>query len=548
LTAGRFGVGAAAVAAIMANRHLRRIEAAFFGFNLVEYGTWVSVLVYANDATGPASVGLVALAQLLPAAVVAPIAAGLGDRFARNRVLVASHALISLTSLGVWLAMIGDAPPPIVYGFAIALAASVTLPRPVQAAITPTYAETPEQLTAANGINTIFEGLGLLAGPFGAGILMAIGSPSLVFLCAAFVAGGSALVVVNLELRPAAADGGHSFAGPSMLHGVRAIARDRDQLLILIVLAGRFVIFGAFDVLLVLVATESLGLDGAAAGFLVAALGLGSLLGGALTVLLVGRRGLATWILAGAIAVGASMAIVAIAPGLWLILPVLALAGIGLSCLDVAGRTLLQRIGQPEVLAEVFGLVEGFSMLGLAFGSIASSILFASVGLTNAIALTAVFMPVVGAAAWVRLRTTEARVDIPVEQIGLLRHLPIFALVPAPSIEAAARRLVRVAVSQGAMVFAEGDLGDRFYVVARGSVEIRQGGALLRTLGPGAAFGEIALLRDIRRTASVVATTDVDLWSLDRDGFLLAITGSPQAVAEARSRADGMLAGDRARA
>ena len=530
----------------MANRHLRRIEAAFFGFNLVEYGTWVAVLVYANDATGPASVGLVALAQLLPAAVVAPIAAGLGERFPRNRVLVTSHVLMSVAAFAVGLSMAGNAPPPVVYGFAIALAATVTLPRPVQAALTPTYAETPEQLTAANGINTVFEGLGVLVGPFAAGILMAIGSPALVFLFAGVVAGTSALLVANLELRRPRPSGDR-LAGPSMLHGARAVLADPDQLSILVVLAGRFVILGAFDVLLVLVATEALGVDGSTAGFLIAAVGLGGLIGGALTVVLIGRRGLASWILAGALAAGSAMAIVAVAPGLAFMLPILAVGGIGLSCLDVAGRTLLQRIGQPEVLAEVFGLVEGSSMLGLAFGSIAASVLFASVGLTNAIALTAVFLPVVGAAAWWRLRTTETRVEVPVEQIRLLRGLSIFGLVPAPTIEAAARRLVRVTVPRGRTVFAQGEPGDRFYVVARGSVEVRQRAALIRTLGAGDAFGEIALLRDVPRTATIVAATDVDLWSLDRDGFLLAITGSPQAAADARARAELVLADDSAR-
>lgn len=174
-------------------------------------------------------------------------------------------------------------------------------------------------------------------------------------------------------------------------------------------------------------------------------------------------------------------------------------------------------------------------------------VLFATVGLTNTISLTAVFLPVVGIAAWWRLRTTETRVAIPVEQIQLLRGLSIFGLVPAPAIEAAAQRLVRLTVPQGTTVFAEGDLGDRFYIVADGSVEVRQRGAVVRTLGAGDAFGEIALLRDVARTATIVAATDADLWSLDRDGFLLAITGSPQAIAEARSRAEGMLAEDRTR-
>jgi MFS family permease len=547
IVTGRLGAAADSVSAILANRPLRRIEAAFFGFNLTEYGTWVAILVYANGATGAASVGLVALVQLIPAAVFAPIAASLGDRYPRTRVLLGGYALIAASSLAVGAAMMVGASPAFVYGCAIVAAAFMTMPRPVQAAITPTYAETPEQLTAANGINTIFEGLGILVGPLAAGILMAVGSPALVFLGGGIVSGGSALLLANLSVpaRPTWSTAG--LAAPSMFDGVRTIARDGGQVLVVIVLAARFVIVGALDVLLVLVATEALGIAGAGAGFLIAALGLGGFLGGALTLVLVGRRRLAAWMLAGAMGTGAALAIVAFVPIVAVILALLVGGGIGLACLDVAGRTLLQRIGQRQVLAEVFGLVEGFAMIGLAAGSVGASILYASVGLTAALVATAAFLPAIALGAWIRLSRAEGMLELPVEQIALLRHLPIFALVQAPSLEAAARRLVHFAVPAHALMFREGDPGDRFYIVSKGSVVISQGGVPVRTLGPGSSFGEIALLRSVARTATAVAATDVELWGLDRDEFLLAITGSPQAVADAQVRTDAMLAGDRAR-
>lgn len=554
----QLGDAGGSLSAILANPRLRRIEAAFFGFNLAEYGTWIAILVYADGATGSASVGLVALAQLIPAAVYAPIAARLGDRYLRTRVLFAGYALIAVASLAVWAAMAAAAPPILVYGFAIVAAASMTMPRPVQAAITPAYAETPEQLTAANGINTVFEGLGVLAGPLAAGILMAVGSPALVFLGGAIVAGGSALLVANLGLtRPAlpgvptvpvpASPAGSAvqITRPSMLEGVRTIGRDRGQVLVVLILASRFLITGALDVLLVLMAIEVLGIAGSGAGFLSAALGFGGVVGGALTLVLVGRRGLAAWIVGGAIGTGVALAILAFVPGLAIILALLAVSGIGLACLDVAGRTLLQRIGDREVLAEVFGLVEGFAMVGLAAGSVGASILYALVGLTGAIACTAAFLPAVAIAAWLWLSRAERSLELPIEQISLLRRLPLFARVPAPSVEAAARRLVRFVVPRNAIVFREGDSGDRFYVVASGTVDISQHGARVRTIGPGAPFGEIALLRSVPRTATATAATDVEVWALDRDSFLLAITGSPQAVADAHARTEAILAGDR---
>ncbi len=554
---GRLGDAAGPLSAILANPLLRRIETAFFGFNLAEYGTWIAILVYADGATGSASVGLVALAQLIPAAVYAPFAASLGDRYLRTRVLFAGYALIAVASLAVWAAMAAAAPPIVVYGFAIVAAASMTMPRPVQAAITPAYAETPEQLTAANGINTVFEGLGVLVGPLAAGILMAVGSPALVFLVGAIVASGSALLVANLGLtRPglpgptaSVPAGPAGSAGrvtrPSMLEGVRTIARDRGQVLVVLILASRFVVIGALDVLLVLLAIEALAIGGSGAGFLSAALGFGGVVGGALTLVLVGRRGLAAWIVGGAIATGVALAVLALVPGLAIIVALLAVSGIGLACLDVAGRTLLQRIGKREVLAEVFGLVEGFAMAGLAAGSVGASILYTLVGMTGAIASTAAFLPAVAIAAWFWLSRAERSLALPVEEISLLRRLPLFARVPAPSVEAAARRLVRFVVPRNAIVFREGDSGDRFYVVASGTVDISQQGVRVRTIGPGAPFGEIALLRSVPRTATATAATDVELWALDRDGFLLAITGSPQAVADAHARTEAILAGDR---
>jgi MFS family permease len=557
---GRLGAAADSLSRVLANRALRRIEAAFLGFNLAEYGTWVAILVYAHDATGSASVGIVALAQLIPAALYAPIAASLGDRYPRIRVLLGGYVLIAASSLAVGAAMAAGASPVLVYACAIVATASMTMPRPVQAAITPAYAETPEQLTAANGINTIFEGLGDLVGPLAAGILMAVGSPALVFLGGGIVSAGSALLIASLGIRrsevpaPAASVPAGTvvsavgLAAPSMLDGVRTIARDRGQVLLVLILASRFVVFGALDVLLVLMATEALGIAGAGAGFLTAALGFGGLLGGAVTLVLVGRRRLAAWILAGAMGTGAAVAIIALVPGVVVILALLAGGGIGLACLDVAGRTLLQRIGQREVLAEVFGLVEGFAMIGLAAGSVCASILYASVGLAATLAATAAFLPAITLGAWIWLSRAEGMLELPVVQIALLRRLSLFARVPAPSLEAAARRLVHFAVPAHAIVFREGDPGDRFYVVAVGSVDISQYGVPVRTLGPGASFGEIALLRSVPRTATAAATTDVELWGLDRDGFLLAITGSPQAVADAQARTDAMLAGDRARA
>ncbi len=144
---------------------LRRVELAFLVFNAVESGAWIAILLYAYQATGPASVGLVAVAQLLPAGMFAPVAATLGDRYRRVWVLFAGYLLLGLALTLTAVAMLRDGPPLLVYALAITGSVAVTLIRPSQGALLPSLARTPAELTAANAVSGIVEAGGLLAGP-----------------------------------------------------------------------------------------------------------------------------------------------------------------------------------------------------------------------------------------------------------------------------------------------------------------------------------------------------------------------------------------------
>jgi CRP-like cAMP-binding protein len=144
---------------------------------------------------------------------------------------------------------------------------------------------------------------------------------------------------------------------------------------------------------------------------------------------------------------------------------------------------------------------------------------------------------VLAALLWRRLAVIDARASIPVERIELLRANPIFAPLPPSTIEHLATKLIAITVGKGEAVFEQADPGDRFYIVEDGRVEIFVDGEKVADAWPGESFGEIALLRDIPRTATVTAAEDTKLVALERDEFIAAVTGH----APSREAADAVV-------
>jgi MFS family permease len=171
---------------------------AFLLFNAVEYATWIAVIVYAYEATGPASVGVVSLVQLIPSAVFAATAAALADRYRRDRVLLAGYVLQALTLALTAAGMTLGAHPIAVYLIATAAACVMTLTRPAQGALLPDLARTPDELTASNGLAGSMEGIGTLVGPLAAAAILALADPGSVFLFAAALSVAAALLVARL--------------------------------------------------------------------------------------------------------------------------------------------------------------------------------------------------------------------------------------------------------------------------------------------------------------------------------------------------------------
>jgi MFS family permease len=542
-TPRRLASTAGVLRAVLRSPALRRVMGAFLLFNAAEFGTWVAVLVYAHAATGPASVGIVALAQLLPAGAFAPLAATIADRHPRERVLLAGYLLCVLTFAVTGLGMLLGAAPPAVYAVAASAAAVLTLTRPSQGALLPALARTPEELTAANSLAGAVEGAGTLIGPLLGAVILALATPGIAWLAGGAACAVGALLVTALPMpaasrhRPGARHEGEAEPGTAepiiaasaaskVAGGLRALAGNGDTRLIVALLGMRSLASGAIDVLFVLLALDILAIGEAGASLVTAALGLGTVLGGAASLSLVGRQRLAPPLALAALAFGAGIAGAALSGEALLTLALVAGAGVGFAAIDVTGRTVLQRVTPDRLLARVLGMLEGVGLLALALGAALVPVLVELAGIAGALAVVALLLPATIALLWLPLRRIDHHAHVPLRELGLLRLTPVFSPLPAPQLEAVARRSRWVVLEAGDALIREGEAGDRFYVLEFGSLDVTQRGEHLRVLdAPGSGIGEIALLWGVPRTATVVATAPCVLLSLDRPDFLEAVTG-----------------------
>jgi MFS family permease len=525
-----------AFSAVFTNPQLRRVELSWAGTVCAYWIFIVALSFYAYERGGAAAVGLVGLLRVLPSIVAAPFGAVLGDRFRRERVIVAINLARSLTIALAAIAAFLGAPAGVVYVLASVMGMLQSIFRPTQAALLPLLARSPQELTAANLVLTTIESVGIFVGPAIGGVLLAVTGTDTVFALTGgvFLLAAALLVRVRAEhpSRPSRAQGGfarEAFAGfGTVLHDAR--------LRLIIGLYGmQTLAAGALNVLIVVLAIEVLELNKQGIGFLNSAVGVGGLLGGVAALALVGRPRLASDFGLGLALVGVPIALIALFPHTPTTLVLLGLVGLGTTIVDVAGLTLLQRAVPDEVLTRVMGVVQSVFVGTLGLGAVIVPALIAGLGDRGALAAVGIPLPVVAVLAWRRLRALDASVAAPSPQLELLHRIPIFRPLPQATLEQLARELQPARVPAGEVIVRQGEPGDRFYIVEEGEVEVRIDDVPIQRLRPGEYFGEIALLKDVPRTATVVAATDVELRTLERDEFVTAVTGHAESAEAAHA-------------
>lgn len=540
------------------NRELWRYVASHFLSVIAEWSALIGLLVFAFDRGGARVAGAASLVSLAPYL----LASGATARLPRSH----APARVRLAALGAQVVGYGvagvvallDGPVAIaIVGVALALT-GVTAMRPAGAVLLPAWARSSRELTATNVWVGHCESASVLLGPLLASLLLALdGGGAVLIGCAALAAASAAVSLIDVGRGPDAVDDADAAeGGPSSpnarpgarlarllgrpFEGVALVARRPGAAGVLAASAGQYVMVGAFDIILVVIASEHDELGKGGAGILTACFGAGAFLSMAVAGRAARRARLAPAMLSLLAVMAAVSAAFGAATGVVVAVVALPILGASRSLLDLMSRVLLQRSAPPSELADVFGALEATGGFGLLLGSLMAQVLIATFGASAALLGVAGLFGVLVIALARPLQAVDEGADVPVVAMSLLRRLPVFAPLPGFALEAVARSAVEVPVAAGTEVIRQGDPGDRFYAVADGAFDVVMSGVHMRTAERGGSFGEVALLADVPRTATVTATRPGHLLAIESAPFLLAVTGYEPAHVAARAVIGGM--------
>jgi MFS family permease len=524
-----------AFAQVFANPRVRNVQIADVGSTL---GTWaygVALPVYAYHAGGARAVGLLFFARFVLAALAAPWLGLLADRWSRQQLMLTADIVRAGIFAAVTAVAITHGSPYVVYALAVTSTIISGSYPPAQAALMPTLVNSPEELTAANVVGNTINSVGMFAGPAIAGVLLALSGPAAAFALngALFVWSAIFIAQVPRDERPKRTERPRLL--PELTAGFRAIlGRPALRVVVGLTAAVTFV-DGALEVLLVVLALGVLQSGNASLGWLNTAIGIGSIGGALVAAAFVTRRrlagGFALGILLSSVPLALTAAVSSLAPAIVLI----GALGVGSILVQVNSVTLLQRSADNEVLGRVFAALESLILGALAIGSLATPGLVSWLGSRGALVAVGVLAPVLLVPLWPSLRRVDAEAVIAEEPLELLRRIEIFAELPEPVLERLAAGATTVSVAAGGVVVSRGEVGNHFYAIASGKAAVELDDGTTRELGPGDFFGEIALLRDVPRTATVRAVEPVRLFVVERDEFLLAVTGHAPTLATAEN-------------
>jgi len=535
----RLAVSGRAFVAVARAAHLRRALLSFGAAWTAEWAFTVALGVVAFRQGGAAAVGLVAFARMAPSALVAPLASTLADRFRREHVLILSSLVRGVAIAAATLVLALGGPSAAVYALAVVATAAFVVFRPAHSALLPALCGSPLELTSANLVRGLLDSLSTLLGPLVATVLLAFASPVAAFGATAWLAlvAGVLLLRMPYEAPPAAP----SVALPRTVRDIGAGFRGLWSGLDVRVLIGLALMQtftrGCLNVFLVAIPLELFHTGAPGVGLITATVGIGAIAGSLGALALTGGRRLAAIEGAGVALWGLPLTLCGVMANQPAVLALFALIGVGNALVDVGLFTLPARLVPYELLARIFGAFESLVAVTVALGSLITPFVIGALGIRGALVVLGLPAPVLVALAWRRLHAIDGSLVHRDREVAVLRSVGVLAPLPMPTIDSLALHAASMEVAAGQEVFHQGDAGDSFYVIKAGEADVVGDGRLVRTLGAGDCFGEIALLRDTPRTASVRARTTLSLLSLSRPEFILAVGGFSASTREV----DGLL-------
>ncbi|MEQ1872526.1 MAG: cyclic nucleotide-binding domain-containing protein [Ilumatobacteraceae bacterium] len=512
----------------LANPAIVRLVLAHLSAVIAEWAAIIAVLVHVFDRSGTRATGFASIAMIAAALVASPFTGTLVDRRRPQRVRLVG-LIAQVVGYGAAAATaFTDLPAFVTVVAATVALVAVTTLRPSGAVLLPAHVRTSDQLVRGNLWFWRTESFCVLGGPLLATALLIAGGPAAVLCgCAGAAVIAVALTLTDLAIDPPAGSAdGDDRDRVSFFAAWRALRKRPGMSSVLTVVWAQYVIIGALDLMLVVIARSSLDLGKSGPGLLSAAFGFGAFATVIIASRVSRRQRLAPALLLAISTAAVGLLVFGLALNVPVALIVLPILGLSRSLLDGPSKLLLQRSSGPEALGSSFAIRELCASSGLitgsVFGLVTLDVWDAKVSL---IALGAA-MALVAAATVRGLRVADASADVPVVEISLLRRLPMFAPLPPAALEAVARSATAISVEPGEVLVRQGDAGDVFYAVADGSFDIEMSGTYVRTAERLSFFGEVALLADVPRTATVTAKGAGRLLAIHRVDFLTAVTGT----------------------
>lgn len=518
-TAGPFRI-------VLQNPFLTRMVAAFAAVNVAEWAYVTSLSVVAFRRSGTLAVGLVGL-RLFLSAISSFVATALLPRRNPGRtlgVVTGVRAVLAAGSAAVVISRPSLVPLLVLLAVDAAVSASY---RPAQSALVPRVSRNPRELVAsAAGFSTV-KTLSQAAGAVLGGTALSVTSPGAVFSAAAVMFLLASLLVLPFgEARAVSSVAGRSIGVTRLLRETATLVKIPHVGTILLMSGLRTFVRGMWVAIAVIASLRLLHAGSTGVGLLMLAGGIGSAIATPLSSRLVRRSNIGTPAALSLVLCGLPLALIAGIPFLDVALAFTAAWGVGMAVADVATSSFLNRLLETPALPRVTSAIEA-TKLGLeGLGALLAPVLIPSLGVRLTLVVAALPLPVVVLVGWRNLHRLDDSAKERSLLLETLHAVPCLEPLDMATLDSLIGRLTPANVpSAGTDIVTQGDSGDRFYVIESGDVDVLVDGFVVGSLGPGASFGERALLRDVPRTATVRSRELMQLLVLPRQDFLEALTG-----------------------